>query len=291
MTAAIATIRAMQFASLMLLFGASAFLLLLHRRQARVQQESSLLRTIFVAAAIVALAAASSSLPVTAASMGGDWRSAIDSSAVGAVLRHTRFGNLLVLRLAGSLALLIACMRARSLRLEVISSLAAGLLLLLSLTSHAAASAGAPDLMLARAANDAAHLLVGGFWLGSLFVLISLASDGSAAEFLRPVRLFSELGAYAVALLVVTGAVNMATLLFSGRVTWSSAYQQLLAAKILLAAVMIVLAAINRWRLTPAASGGDSHAPRALTRNIAAELTLGLGVVVIAGIIGSIAPN
>jgi len=291
MTAAIAAIRVAQFASLMTLFGASAFVLLLRWRLAEAQQIR--LGAFFVTAAIVALAAALASLPVTAASMGGDWRSAIDSSLMGAVLRHTRFGNLLILRLAGSFALLIACARTRSLRLEAACILSAALLILLSVTSHAAASAGAPDLALPRTANDAAHLLAGGFWLGSLVVLIGLfaAPDASTAGFLRPVRLFSEWGTYAVAVLVVTGTINVATLLFGGRATWSSAYQQLLAAKVVLAVMMIVLAAINRWRLAPAASGGDQQAPRALSRNIAAELTLGLGVIAIAGIVGSIAPN
>ncbi|HKD20641.1 MAG TPA: CopD family protein [Rhizomicrobium sp.] len=268
-------------------------MLLLRWRLAEVQQVWPSLAGFFVAAAIVALAAALASLPVTAASMGGDWRSAIDSSIIGAVLRHTRFGNLLVLRLAGSFTLLIACMRTSTLRFEAVCILSAALLILLSLTSHAAASAGAPDLALPRAANDAAHLLAGGFWLGSLVVLISLfnAPVGNGANFLRPVQLFSEWGTYAVALLVVSGTVNVATLLFGGRTTWSSAYQQLLAAKVGLAAIMIVLAAINRWRLAPAARGGDQQAPRALSRNITAELTLGLGVIAVAGIIGSIAPG
>ena len=54
----------------------------------------------------------------------------------------------------------------------------------------------------------------------------------------------------------------------------STAYGRLLCAKLLLVALLLMLAAWNRFRLTPAIAAGSDEAPRRLRRTIAIELAI-----------------
>jgi putative copper export protein len=104
-------------------------------------------------------------LPITVAEIGGGWSSALDQTLLQTVLLHTRFGSLYIIRIIGLIALLISCSWASGQRL-LVSALAALLLILLSLTSHAVAGAADTGSLIAQAANDSAHLATG-FWFGA----------------------------------------------------------------------------------------------------------------------------
>jgi putative copper resistance protein D len=54
---------------------------------------------------------------------------------------------------------------------------------------------------------------------------------------------------------------------------------------------MIALAALNRWRFTPALQHGRGGAVRHLTGSISIEIALGIGVVTIAGFLGLMGPH
>jgi putative copper resistance protein D len=75
----------------------------------------------------------------------------------------------------------------------------------------------------------------------------------------------------------------------------STAYGRLLVAKLGVFAAMLALAAANRWRLTPALlAPGDALAPgdlrRRLYRQVMVEQALGLLVLVIVAVLGTLDP-
>ena len=98
----------------------------------------------------------------------------------------------------------------------------------------------------------ALHALCAAFWLGSLLPLLwSLGLPPPAAASL--LRRFSHVATAAVALLVVAGA-TLAWVQLDANVAdlWQTEYGQRLLAKLALVAGLLILAAINRFALTPA---------------------------------------
>src|ERR1019366_3967632 len=126
------------------------------------------------------------------------------------------------------------------------------------------------------------HLLAAGAWLGGLLPLVLCLRRHEGETRLRAeagatLRRFSGLGHFAVALVVLTGAVNTALTLGVWPVDLSSPYQALLAAKIAIVAAMIGIALFNRYYLTPRIKKEPGAALRALTIASLAEVALGLG--------------
>jgi putative copper resistance protein D len=60
--------------------------------------------------------------------------------------------------------------------------------------------------------------------------------------------------------------------------------------KLSLFAAMLGLAAINRWKITPALERGDAAGPMHLKRSLVLEMALGLGVVGIVALLGVLDP-
>jgi putative copper resistance protein D len=74
-------------------------------------------------------------------------------------------------------------------------------------------------------------------------------------------------------------------------VSLRSSYFDLLLVKVGLAAVMVGLAALNRWHFGPALRNGGESATRNLARSIGGEIGLGMLVVGIVGCLGLMAPH
>ena len=151
---------------------------------------------------------------------------------------------------------------------------------------------------------DIIHLLAAGVWIGALAGLGMLVSRSAARmdqQHLtiahRALEGFSATGSIVVALIVVTGLVNSWLLVgFSGMTALaSSLYGQLLLAKVGLFLAMMVLAAANRFRLTPAlarASVQDDHAAaiRALRCSLGMEASLAVTVLAVVAWLGTLEP-
>lgn len=143
--------------------------------------------------------------------------------------------------------------------LGLISLGSAAALASLAWTGHGAAGEGIAGTRQLTA--DIVHLLAAGAWLGALValgLLLLRPIDGMSQDHLQLTRRtlngFSVAGTLIVALVVFSGLVNSWILvgpehLFSMA---STLYGQLLIAKLALFAAMLVLAAVNRFRLTPA---------------------------------------
>jgi len=208
------------------------------------------------------------------------------------VLTDTRFGQVWCIRLALAplLALLLPWPATRWLQITI----AVALFVLPALVGHAGATPGmAGDLHLA---SDMFHLLAAGAWLGGLpaFVLFlrrAFPSVGRVqdAAVVRVVDRFSRLGVISVGILLASGLINSWNLLNGPRDLFTSDYGRLVALKIALFGGMVAIAAVNKFHLTPRLP--KPAALRALGRNSLAEICLGLGVLMVVALVGTLPPS
>jgi putative copper resistance protein D len=101
---------------------------------------------------------------------------------------------------------------------------------------------------------------------------------------------FSRAGYWTVALLLVSGGINGVILVPSIARLVGTAYGRVLMVKIALALVMVAIALVNRFALTPkifAAGAGGVHA---LWRSVLVEQGVGLLVLVSVALLGTIHP-
>jgi putative copper resistance protein D len=290
MIAFLAAARAIHFGSLMTIFGGSAYGALLRRAGLGGPPRKSV-RVLFVIAASLAFVSGIVWLCLIAGQMSGDWRGSLDPSILRLAATGTRFGRIFLARLAGLAALWVLCVlgiRSEAAAVPVVSGL---LLASLAPVSHAAAMGS--DVAIVGAANDAVHLLTAGFWVGGLLILAMLIPRHWAepAALLGPLRIFSIWGSFVVALLVLTGLINAASILPIAALSPRNPYFDLLVAKVGLASVMIGLAALNRWRFAPALRGCGEKARQHLAVSVGGEIVLGFTVIAIAGLLGLTAPH
>jgi putative copper resistance protein D len=289
MEAALALCRFAHFAAAMTLFGAASFVAALAPPDLAKALAPAIRRIAAVAIPLVALSALAW-LALEAASMSDSWSGALDIDALRGVLADTAFGAVWQGRLLMATAL-IAALALRSRGPSPFLAFAAALLLAsLGLVGHAAMQSGAAGAL--HRANDALHLLVAGAWLGGLpvFALCLRAYRDPALrrDAVSAMRRFSFWGQFDVALVVLTGLVNIA--LTSGLESLApTPYRALLAAKLALVAAMIALALLNRYVLTPRLRP-DGPALGALVRTCVAEVFLGAAVVALVSVFGLLAP-
>ena len=148
----------------------------------------------------------------------------------------------------------------------------AGLGVALAASGHAAAAA--PQ-MLTRPAV-LLHGMAVAFWVGALLPLASAmrAAEPRSAELLR----FSRAIPVALVALVASGGALAVVQLRQFDALWTTDYGRVLCAKLVAVLVLVGLAAVNRYALTPRVVAGDRLAARRLVRSIAMELVVILGV-------------
>ena len=152
--------------------------------------------------------------------------------------------------------------------------------------------------------SDAAHLLAAGAWLGGLLPLgFILAYDGRETDTARATDLdevllrFSGMGYIAAATLIGSGLVNGWFLIGNVSGLFATPYGQLLLVKLALFAGMLALAVSNRFCIVPSLTkvrtedGNGSTAWIAkLRRHVLGEQFLGLMVLLIVSILGTMRP-
>jgi putative copper resistance protein D len=289
-TELLAAVRAIHFASLMTIFGGSAYAALLARARLW-EAHARTARVLFVSAATLAIVSGIVWFGLIAGQMSGSWQGSLDPRILQLAATDTRFGRIFLGRFIGLAALWLMCARGARLNSLSITLLAGLLLASLGPVSHAAASGG--DIAIAGAANDAAHLLTAGFWLGGLVVLVMFVRRHwtDAASLLGALRLFSIWGTAVVGLLVVTGLINAISILPLPEMTLRNDYFDLLLVKVGLASVMIGLAALNRWHFAPALRTGGDKATRRLAYSVGIEIVIGFTVVAVAACLGLTSPH
>ncbi len=212
-----------------------------------------------IIAGLVLGVAALSGLVAQTAMMAGGWAAGLDPAALGYVVQSTSLGIAHVVRavlaLLGVAALVLSQGRRAG---ELVAILAfAGAVVSFAWSGHGAASEGFLGLL--HLAADIAHALAAAVWLGALAaycLLLIRPKPREATGTARSLAGFASIGTVTVAVLVITGLINAAFLIGAeglGRIS-SSTWGLLLIAKLALFAVMVGLAAHNRFNLTPALS-------------------------------------
>jgi len=268
-----AAARGRYYIAAMLLFGELAFGVLIRAKLPVILPPRDMRLRWSALAAAAAMAVAW--LVLAARQMAG----ALDLTALTQTVTATLFGRLFVLRMA-ALAVLPFVFRRHAKPAALLALIA---LILPAGTSHAAAASPA-GFALIGASLDAVHLAMAGFWIGGLAALIQL-HHRKYPNILLALSLFSEWAMIAVLLLVMTGLIDGASILLGAPGKPSLLYMTVLAGKLALVAVMLGLAAMNRFRLMP--RGQD----QIIARNAALELCAGVTVVLLAGVLGQLQPT
>jgi putative copper resistance protein D len=146
-------------------------------------------------------------------------------------------------------------------------------------------------------ASDIVHALAASLWIGALagFVLL-LVSERAPADTRRlhaALERFSAVGVAMVLALVLSGLANAWYVIGLDHIgqSLSRPYGKLLLAKLAAFAGMVVLAAINRYRLTPALEAQPGAATLAcLRRSIGLEATLGFTTLALVAWRGTLEP-
>ncbi|SEP96789.1 putative copper resistance protein D [Faunimonas pinastri] len=289
--AALTGCRFLHDAFAMLVWGSAFFVAALVPRSLRVDTARSLRLVCGIAVAII-LITALAALPIQAAGLGDGWTDALRGEILRAVVTRTSAGSAWVLQAASALLLCAALAAQPGLRPAAIAAAAAIVLGGLTASGHAAMHGG--WLGVAHRANDAIHLLSGGFWFGALIPLFPVlrALDRPEAQHAAAVALrrFSSLGHLAVALVVLTGAVSTALVLGRLPTDLKSPYQALLLGKISLVTVMSGLAIVNRYVVVPRMASDRRDALAALRTGIRAEILLGFVVIGLVAAFGMMDP-
>ncbi len=181
----------------------------------------------------------------------------------------------------GALAMLVALVAGSSFRRptgKLLSAAAlAGAGAALSLSGHA--SSAEPRALMGLAVG--LHGICVAFWAGALLPLL----DASRRfDFWALLRRFSHFAVPAVVLLGLTGVGIASVQLASPAALLTTAYGQILALKLIAVALLLCLALVNRFWLTPALADGAEHIPRKLRTSIQAELALMVVILCLAGL-------
>jgi putative copper resistance protein D len=281
-TAALAVARFLQFASLMILFGAAIFVAALAPASVDLAPR---LRRWAPWLAGVAAASAAAWFYLVALAMAGD---GLDLDAMRDVALGTAFGKVWIAHGVLLVALLSAAWTP-PLRVAVLAGLA---LASLALTGHAAMQEGLLGAL--HRANHALHLLATAGWLGGLapfLVCLSLyAAAPARRDALAAMRRYSRAGHFAVPLVLLTGALDAA--LTTGLPPWRAMtdYRLGLTIKTTIFAGMTALALFNRYVLAPRA-GFDRGAARGLAAGAVGEIVLGLAALADVSILALFDPS
>lgn len=307
MATALVASRLVQFAAAMLLLGASLFPLYSRGAFSGVDEADQTfdcwLRRTLLIAALLSLLSSLAWLSVQGALMGEGWADAVSGSTLSLVLLQTWFGRVWIvhLTLAGLvLVALLALYRAANIAAMIVIAVLS--MLLVASLAWVGHSMSGTDRSIDVAAQMI-HLLAASIWLGGLvplgYVLWKAYRDHSgawcaAARFVLP--RYSQAGVVAVSLILFTGTFISWSLLERVSDLGDTTYGRVLLTKIVLVFLMIAIALINRLDLLPKLihTKPDSSTEMSLfrlSRNVVAEQVLGIAVLAIVSVLGTLPPG
>lgn len=232
-------------------------------------------------------------LLASAAGMAGTPLLSPDWSVVEILLKDTPVGMVLAVRAAALLLILPLLLWRGKGAIALAAAIAAATL---AWSGHAAASEGLAGS--AHRVADALHVLAAAGWFGALLALLGAAVSGrQLVQTAAMLERFSLFGTIFAATLIVTGAFNVAMI-----VGWAqlpallhSLYGWLLLAKLALFGGMLLLAAANRWQLTPKLelalkSGNSAAALTHLRMSLLVETSLAILILALVAALGTLDP-
>ena len=272
-------LRAIGFVALFQAAGAALFLALYEPQTAPAVAER--LRLVARIAALVALVAAVLHYVLTPARMAGDFGSTFDPALESLLLRSSS-GTAHIVRVVGLAILLLALDRASRINTWAACIGAALALLSFALMGHSVIPAQrwilAPLLLV--------HVVVAAVWLGALAGLYIAARETGTASGPLVARFSAHAGA-AVPAIFVCGFL-MSVLFIRSFAELATPYGAMVLGKSFSFAVLMALAAHNKWRLGPRLSAGDASAVPALQRTVKIEWVLIAAVLVATAVMTSL---
>ncbi|RJG54676.1 copper resistance protein CopD [Sphingobium terrigena] len=227
-------------------------------------------------------------LLASAASMTGTPLLPPDWATAEILLTMTPIGPVLAVRSVALLGALVLAVAGRDRWVLIPAAIAAATI---AWTGHAGATEDVAGTV--HRAADVAHIWAASGWIGALAALLHAVTMRRPNVERVAVMLakFSLLGTVFVATLVVTGVVNSLMIVgFADLPTLTgSRYGWLLGAKLAVFGGMLGLAALNRWRLTPALERGDS-AIAALRLSLMLETGAAIGILMLVAWLGTLDP-
>ncbi|MEH3100990.1 copper homeostasis membrane protein CopD [Sphingomonas adhaesiva] len=229
-------------------------------------------------------------LIASAAAMAGTPPFPADADLIATLLRDTPIGSVMAWRAAAlAVALLLLAVVPRT---PAVAIAAAGAAATLAGVGHAGAGEGAAGWL--HCVADGLHAVAAAGWFGALLALTGgVIGRASSYRSTYALHRFSLFGTVFVATLVVTGAIN--TVMIAGIAALptlaSTLYGRLLIAKLALFGAMLLLAATNRWRLTPRLVREGAAAIPALRRSLAVETALALAIMILVAALGTLDPT
>lgn len=282
------------YADLMLLFGMPLFWLHALRGEERRSGAAFAFRRWIVLPALIGLALAAVTWLVLVAGMAGIPIGSLDMAMLGPVTTGTPIGLAFCVRIGALLvALLAGAVIGVAPLLGIILATVAGGIAMGSLAwgGHATMADGVAGWI--HLSADIAHLLAAGLWLGALvallrLVLMDLRQEKNARLASRALHGFSTIGTIIVIALTTTGLINVWMVLLRSEqgLLPLDGYRLLLLLKLLAFGGMIALAAANRWVFAKRVARGDA----AIRPVIAMELALGLSILALVALLGTMAP-
>jgi copper transport protein len=228
----------------------------------------------------------------------------VELTLVARLALHTTVGQLALARIACLVLAAAATRMPGPARWSIVAGLGAGALWCTALASHAAAQ---PAARASAIATQVAHIAAGAAWIGVLAQLLA-ARPLIVAETRPPcvgliaeiVRRFSPVALAAVAVLLVSGAYAAVRNLHAPAGLVTSAYGLTLLVKLVLVILVLAGGAIN-YRIVRPHLLRLADSPGRLSRDgtvwlrrfgrvLELEVTVGVLVVLVAGILGSVAP-
>jgi copper resistance protein D len=290
------------YATLSGLFGLSAFGLYSLRADER--GKAMALRPWLLASGLLGLLMSVVALSLLAAAMAGVPPWPIDGEAVGMLLTGTATGTAWEVRIGALAVATVAALAVprSALPLPMVAFSSAVALATLAWTGHGAMDEGAMGWVHLLA--DIAHLLAAGVWIGALLGLLLLvtrpAHRTDEAHLIlthRALHGFGIVGTIVVGTIVASGMVNGWLLIGPDNLLslGTTLYGQLLLVKLALFVVMLGLASLNRFRLTPffqrAISTGDHRGALAiLRRSLVLEAACAIVIVALVAWLGTLEP-
>lgn len=222
----------------------------------------------------------------------GDESLVPDMVLLGTLIRVTQWGHAWLLECGAIVVSLVAFVRARRQHrgaLTILGVAACTMAFAMALSGHAAA---APKFMALAIISDGLHIIGAGGWLGSLLmlVLVGIPAALSMAECQRwravgvLVTAFSPMALMFAGLTAVTGLFAAWLHVPSLPALWDTRYGQVLLLKLAVLSVTAGIGVFNWRRVTPTLSTSP-EATRRLQRSAAAELGIGIVVILITAVL------
>lgn len=251
------------------IFQAAGMAIFLARFRGRLTPSTAAsLRRTGLVVAFAALILVTGHFALEPARLGGELAAIADSGLRGIVL-DSSLASAFAWRACG-LLLLVAGF-AWSGRLAPFLTLAGAAAVLIAFTRTGHTTTHSPQWLLA--ALLLIHIAAVAFWSGSLLPLRRIASEEPPASAAGIVADFSRLALQVVPLLAAAG-IALATLLLQGWRNLATPYGSLILVKLGLFAILMVLAALNRWRYGPGLASGDVRMVSAFRAVVMAEFLL-----------------